>query len=209
MAAPVTPRDSAKDTNTSARLHQPRRKIIVDRAYQYRSIFPIFVYGALFLALTVGLVLLPEHHQVAADPDPIIRAIRTAELFRIELWLAPFLVLSGSIAAVFALLHSQRVAGPIKRLRSSLAKLAVGDTEPLVFRRRDEFRELEEPFAGVVSRIDNLTRGRLEMLRFLRLNLEGLAQRAHDQRLPPAELNQSLSVMLRDVDAEIAKLQRK
>jgi len=152
---------------------------------------------------------LPEHHQVAADPDPIIRAIRTAELLRLELWLAPFLVLCGSLAFIVGLLHSHRAAGPIKRLRSALAKLAVGDTEPLTFRRRDEFRELEEPFAGVVRRIDDLTRSRLEMLRFLRLNLEGLAQRAHGEHLPPAELNESLSVMLRDVDAEIAKLQRK
>ena len=207
--APVIPKDRRKETPPSAHLHRPRRQVLVNRGFQYRAMFPVFVFAALLAVLAGGLVLLPEHHQIAADPDPILGAIRAAELFRIEVWLAPLLLLSGILAAIVALLHSHRVAGPIKRLGSALAKLAVGDVAPLTFRRRDEFRELEAPFAGVVSRIEDLTRGRLEMLRFLRLNLEGLAQRARDEHLPPAELHESLSVILRDVDAEIARLQRK
>lgn len=206
MTLPVVHKAEAK---ASTHVHQRRRQIVVNLAYKFRALFPVLVCVGLLLVLTLALVWLPMHRQIAADPNPMIRALLAAQLFRIEMWLAPLLVLSGSLAAIVALLRSQRVAGPIKRLREGLARLAVGDPEPLTFRRRDEFRDLEAPFAGAVSRMQQLTRGRLEMLRFLRHNLEGLAQRAKSQDLSAAELHESLAVLLRDVDAEMKKLQMK
>lgn len=189
------------------RVHKPRRRVVVNLGFQFRTLYPIFVYLGLLIALTLALVWLPMHRQIAADPNPIIQAILAAQLFRIELWLAPLVLLSASLAAIVALLRSQRVAGPIQRLRQGLAKLAVGDIAPLTFRRGDEFRELEAPFAGAVNRMQQLTRRNLEMLQLLRHNLEGLDQRAQSQRLSGAELHESVAVLLRDVDAEIKKLQ--
>jgi hypothetical protein len=194
---------------SSARLRHPRRQYIINPSFQYRAMYPVLIFAFLFFALTLGIVWLPMHHQLARDSDPIIKAILAAQLMRIEIWLATLFVLSGSLAAIVALLRSHRVAGPMRRLRGALAKLAVGEPEHLVFRRKDEFRDLEAPFAGVVSRMDEMVRTRLEMLRFLRHNLEGLSARAQSERLSAAELKESVAVLIRDVDAEIKKLQKK
>jgi hypothetical protein len=193
----------------SARVRKARRRIIVNRGYQFRAMFPVLVYAGLLVLLILGLVLLPMHRQIAADPDPVIQALLGAQLLRIELWLAPLLVLSGCLAGIVALVHSRRVAGPIYRLREGLVKLAVGAPEPVVFRKRDEFRELEAPFAGVVSRMEDLTRSKLKMLRFLRHNLEGISQRVETQHISSVELRESLDVLMRDVDGELKKLQLK
>jgi HAMP domain-containing protein len=193
----------------SARVRKARRRIIVNRGYQFRAMFPVLVYAGLLVLLILGLVLLPMHRQIAADPDPVIQAILGAQLLRIELWLAPLLVLSGCLAGIVALVQSRRVAGPIHRLREGLVKLAVGAPEPVVFRKRDEFHELEAPFAGVVSRMEDLTRSKLKMLRFLRHNLEGISQRVETQHISSVELRESLDVLMRDVDGELKKLQLK
>src|SRR5450759_2757912 len=90
----------------SARVRKARRRIIVNRGYQFRAMFPVLVYAGLLVLLILGLVLLPMHRQIAADPDPVIQAILGAQLLRIELWLAPLLVLSGCLAGIVALVQS-------------------------------------------------------------------------------------------------------
>jgi hypothetical protein len=192
-----------------ARAHKARRRIIVNHAYQFRALLPVCVFAGLFFLSTLGLVLLPIHRQLAADPSPVVQALLGSQLLRIELWLGPLLVLSACLAGIVALLHSQRVAGPMIRLRAGLAKLAVGAPQPVVFRKGDEFRDIEPVFAAVVKRVEDLTRGKLELLRFLRRNIEGIAQRSENQQLSGAELRESLSVLLRDVDSEMKKLEMK
>jgi hypothetical protein len=196
-------------SESKAGVHQPRRQMIVDMGFQARFLLPILVYTVVFLVLTLAFVWFPMHRQIAADPSPIVQALLAAQLFRIELWLAPLLLLSGSLAALVALMHSQRIAGPIKMVREGLAKLAIGTPEPLTLRPSDEFRDLEAPFAGAVSRMEQFTRTNLEMLRLLRHNLEGLSHRAAEDRLSNTDLKESVAVLLRDVDAEIKKLQMK
>jgi hypothetical protein len=193
----------------SGPVHEARRRIIVNRGYQFRVLLPVLVFAGLLFLLTIGLVLLPMHSRIAADPNPVVQTLLGAQLLRIELWLAPLLLLSGSLAAIVALVHSRRVAGPVQCLREGLAKLAVGTPEPVVFREGDEFRELEPAFAAVLSRVGDLTKGKFEHLRFLRRNLEGIAQRVETQKISSAELRESLDVLMRDIDAEMKKVQLK
>ncbi len=186
-----------------------RRKTALTLGFQLRAILPVIIYGALLVALTSLFVWVPMYRQAIADPSPVIGAILAAQLFRIVLWLAAFLLIAGGIASIYALLRARRIAGPIAELRERLAKLAVGEVEPLALDRGDEFREIEAPFNAVVSRLEHMTRNDLEMLRLLRRNLEGISQRQANQQLNDADLKESLAVLLRDVDAEIKKLQMK
>jgi len=176
---------------------------------QLRALIPVFLYGILLLVVTVGLVWWPAQQRAAADPDRVVRALLGAQLFRLEVWLVPLLLLCGCVAAVAALLRTRRIAASMTRLQQCLAKLAVTDPEPLTFSPRDDFYQLEAPYAGVVKRIEQLTRGNLETLRFFRHNLEGIAQRAAASGRSDAELQQSMLVLIRDLDAEIKKLQMK
>lgn len=177
--------------------------------YQLRALTPVFVFGILLLVLTGAFVWWPAHQRAAADPNLIIRAILGAQLFRIEVWLVPVLLLCACLAAVAALLRARRIAVSMARLQECLTKLAVTDPEPPAFAPGDDFYQLEVPFSGVTKRIEQLTRGNLEMLRFLRHNLEGIAQRASAPDHSDVELHQSIRVLIRDVDMEIKKLQMK
>lgn len=175
-------------------------------AYQWWAMFSVFIYGALLLALTTAFVWIPLNRRIAADPSPVVQALLAAELFRVELWLAPLLLLSGSVAAIVALVRARRTATAMMALREGLSRLAVGEPQPVAFSGAKEFQSLEAPLSGIGKRIEQLTRRNLEMLRVLRHNLEGLSQRA-GQGNP--ELRESIAVLIRDVDSEIKQLQMK
>ena len=186
--------------------NRPRKRVRMGFAYQLWAMFSVFVYGALLLALTTAFVWVPLNRRVAADPSPVVQALLAAELFRVELWLAPLLLLCGSVAAVVALIRARRDAVAIATLQENLTRLAIGESDAVTFAGAKEFRALEAPLSGVGKRIEQLTRRNLEMLRVLRHNLEGLSQRAGQGN---AELRESIAVLIRDVDTEIKKLQLK
>ena len=201
----TTPVRAEAKLATSVR--ERRKRQTLSLAFQMRALLPVFIYGGLLVVLTLVFVWLPFQSDIAADPNPVIKAILSAQLLRLELSLAPLLLISGGIAAVVALLRARRIAAPVRDLQEHLAQLSLGDAEPLLLEPRDEFRELEAPFNGVVARVDQMSRTQLELLRLLRRNLEGISQRSADHRLTDAELRESLTVLLRDIDAEIKKLQ--
>ena len=186
---------------------RPRPRLTLGE--QLRALIPVVVFGFLLLVLTVAVVFVPMHARAAADSNLIVRALLGAQLFRIEIWVAPLLLLCGSIASVFALVRARRVAASMARLQESMARLAVGDAETPVFAKEDPFHRLESSFTGISKRIDQLTRGNLEMLRFFRHNLEGLNQRLASPAHSDAELRESIQVLIRDVDSEIKKLHMK
>lgn len=188
-------------------VRERRKRNALSLAFQIRALLPVLIYGGLLVVLTLVFVWLPFQSDIAADPNPVIKAILSAQLLRLELSLAPLLLISGGVAAVFALLRARRIAAPVRDLQEHLAQLSLGDAEPLMLEPRDEFRELEAPFNGVVTRVDQMSRTQLELLRLLRRNLEGISQRSADHRLTDAELRESVAVLLRDIDAEIKKLQ--
>lgn len=184
-----------------------RQRTAMTVGFQLRALFPVFLVVALFATLTVVVVLLPLHRQVNADPSPVIKELLAAELFKVELWLAPLLLVSAGVAAVAALLHARRMAAPVQEVRDALAKLAIGEAEPIKLGKRDEFRELEAPLNAVVSRAEYSQKNTMEMLRLLKRNLDGIAQRSANRQLTDADLRESIAVLLRDIDTELKKLQ--
>ena len=191
--------------NLPVRAPDKRPRPRLSLAAQFRALTPVAIYGVLLVGLAVALVFVPMHQRVAADPDRIVRALFAAQLFRIEMLLAPVVLLSGAIAAVVALLRARRAAASMARLHEAMTRIAVGDAETPVF--EDEFHRFEPPFTGIANRIAQLTRGNLEMLRFFRHNLEGLRARINSPGHSDAEVRESLQVLIRDVDSEIKKLQ--
>src|SRR5690348_13835637 len=115
MTAPV--RAEAK---LASGVREPRKRQALSLGFQFRALLPVIVYGALLVALTVVFVWLPFQRDIAADPSPVVKAILSAQLFRIELYLAPFLLISGGVAAVFALVRARRLASPVQDLREHL-----------------------------------------------------------------------------------------
>jgi len=188
-------------------IRERRQRRALSLAFQLRAVLPVLLYGGLLIVLTLVFVWLPVQREFAADPNPVVKAILSVQLLRLELLLAPFLLISGGVAAVYALLRARRLAAPVQDLREHLAQLALGETAPLTLEKRDEFRELEAPFNALVSRVEQMSRTNLEMLRLLRRNLEGISQRSADHQLTDADLRESIAVLLRDIDAEIKKLQ--
>jgi hypothetical protein len=193
-------------TKSVSSIRAPRRRPL-SLASQLRAILPVLILLALLIVLTLLFVWVPFRREIAADPSPVVKALLSAQFFRIQLVLAPLLLISEGVAAVYALLQARRVAGPLQDLREGLARLALGDAEPLAMQAGAEFRELEANFNAVVSRFDQRARLNLEMLHLLRRNLDGIAQRSTNHQLTDADLRESIAVLLRDIDAEIKKFQ--
>lgn len=186
-----------------------RRPVKLTLAFQLRAVLPVLLYAALLIVLTLVFMWLPMQREIAADPSPVVKALLSAQLFRVEIWLATFLCIGAGVAAVYALLRARHLAAPVHDVRDHLAKLALGNTEPLALRSGDEFRELEAPFNAVASRFDHVTRSNLELLRLLRRNLDGILQRSLNHGLSDKELQESVAALMRDIDAEMKKLQMK
>lgn len=188
---------------------KPRRRMAMTLGFQLRAVFPVVLFGALFALLTLIVVWIPLNRQANADPSPVIKELLSTELFKVELYLAPLLLVSAGIAATAALLHARRMAGPVQQVREALAKISLGEMEPIKLQKRDEFRELEAPLNAVVSRMDYSQKNTAEMLRLLKRNLDGIAQRSANRQLSEADLRESIAVLMRDIDTELKKLQVK
>ena len=177
-----------------------------DRAFQLREMLPLAVFAGLLLLLAAVLVFIPMHRDIAADPNPAIQALLGSFLLRLELWLVPLLALSAAAGSMVAVVRARRIARPVRQVREALAQLGIGPVAPFTVRKGDEFADLEPAFTSALNRVEQLNRGRSELLRFLRRNLDGLVQRAASQQLTQEQLQESLAAMLRDVDTEIQKL---
>lgn len=138
-----------------ARPKERRRRQVVDARVQWalaaRIVLHFFVFlcGSLFL----GMIL-----QYLSDP------LSSMQVHLQNYWVenAPMLVAMVCLVPLFIrdmLKLSNRVAGPICRLRHSIERIGNGEAmPPLAFRRRDMWQELPELFNAMIVRLGQADR---------------------------------------------------
>ncbi|MBX5480517.1 MAG: signal protein [Myxococcaceae bacterium] len=130
-----------------------RRTFVVDRRFQYKYTLMLGVLGAA-ISLVFGTLMYLAHR------DALTAALRTAELpesIRAQnatlLWLiGGITVLMGAALALFGLLVTHRVAGPVHVMSHYLGVLARG-RYPMMrpLRRSDELRGFFERFQEAIE----------------------------------------------------------
>ena len=136
----------------------PRKRLFVDPKVQAPLLLRIVAYWC-FYVLTIGLLLLTWDIYQGPDGEFFSH-------FRItKLWNDYGIVLLASAAllpAVLldALLLSNRLAGPVYRLRRSVRALAAGEyVAPVQFRHKDFWQPLAEEFNQLASEVERLKSG--------------------------------------------------
>lgn len=173
-----------------------RRRIIVNPSYQLRSLLPIGIFMGTYAVLLGALVFYPLHHSLDGEPDPGIRVLLAEQLNTLHLRMWPLLVMAGLLAAVYALLRSHRVAGPLYRLEKTLAELAQGDVKNIRFREGDEFREFEHLVNQLAKKMNLLAMRNRDILLTVESRVKNLSVRLANEEVPQNEVQETLNTIL-------------
>ena len=133
----------------------PRKRFLVDPKLQGTLLLRAFGYWC-FCVITFSLILLCWD-AATGPPQPFLEYFRVHDLWREHgtVMLAGAVLLPVLLLDV--LLTTNRVAGPLYRLRRSLRAMAAGEhVEPVEFRKGDFWQEVAEEFNAVAAYIDSL-----------------------------------------------------
>ncbi len=173
-----------------------RRRLMVNPAYQLRTLLPIGVLIFAYGILLGGLVFYPLHSEVSAEPDPVIRVLLSELLLTLHLRMWPLLAFAGLVAVLFALLRSHRVAGPLYRLDKVLRGMARGQVHHVRFREGDEFREFELLANQLAQKMKLLATRNRDTFETVQFRTRNLSARLRKEDLSKQEVQEALEAIL-------------
>jgi hypothetical protein len=175
------------------------RRVIVDAPFQLRMLRPIGVFAVVFLVLTGAFVFYPLYYHAANDPRPAVRVLLEEQLlsFHIRFW--PMFIIATLLACIYTLSRSNRVAGPLFKLKRALMQMIVGDYEKIRFRRNDEFREFEEVANRLALAIDSISSSAQRKTEAVEKRLKFLKSRLEVRDLPKSEVMDELNDLIEQI----------
>jgi hypothetical protein len=176
------------------------RRIIVDARFQFRMLRPFGVFLVIFLVLTGAFAFFPLYYRAANDPSPVARALLEQQLLSFHLRFWPMFIISILLACIYTLLRSNRVAGPLFKLKRALMQMTVGKYEKVRFRRKDEFREFEDVANRLALAVDSLSASAKRRTETLEKRLKFLKSRLEVRDLPKSEIMSELDDLIEQID---------
>jgi hypothetical protein len=175
------------------------RRMIVDPSFQYRMLKPIVVFVAVFLVLTAGFVFFPLYYHALKDPSPVVRALLQEQLvsFHVRFW--PMFIIATLLACIYTLSRSNRVAGPLHKLKRGLLQMMTGQYDKIRFRRNDEFREFEDVANRLALTIDSITASAQRKTSTIEKRLKFLKSRLEVRDLPKHEIMDELDELIEQI----------
>ncbi len=166
-----------------------------------RWLLPILLCaGVLALVLFVA-VLMPMRHAANVEPDPVIKAVLSDNLFvfQIRLWI--ILLMAALLGGAMAVAGARQNAKALVRLELRLRNIADGEAElPATDPKRD-FAQFDEVFAYLRAGMDRTTRRNRSVLQQVQRPLRTLMQQVAAGKATPDEQRKILSAVLQEVDA--------
>jgi len=176
-----------------------RRRIVIDSAFQLRMLTPIVAFLVVFLALTGSFAFLPLYSHAANDPNPTVRALLKEQLLNFHLRLWPMVIIATLISCIYTLVRSNKVAGPLFKLKKGLMQMMVGEYEKIKFRKGDELKEFEEVANRLASTIDSITASAQRRTSNVEKRLKFLKSRLEVRDLPKNEVLEELDELIDQV----------
>ncbi len=167
--------------------HRRRKRLLIEKDFQYRFTLRLcLISGLLFAAFTgVSLFFMKLSYEMLIQ-SALIQMPEMVSKLRWEfksLSMAMFVNWALFVAAVTATaeIYTQRIAGPVYALRNKLQDLASDlKLHRLRLRRGDEFRSLESSYNSAVDALEQHLAGLEEHTRKAR---EHLVNRSHEEAL--------------------------
>lgn len=176
-----------------------RRRVIVDSSFQLRMVLPVVVFLVTFAILTGAFVFFPLYRSAAFDPSPIVRALLNEQLLSLHIRLWPMMLIAALVAGVFALVRSNRVAGPLFELKRGMMQMMAGSYEKIQFRHNDEFHEFEDVANRLAQTIDSIATSNLRKTSSVEKRLKFLKSRLEVRDLEKSEILNELDDLIEEV----------
>jgi hypothetical protein len=172
------------------------RRILVDNAFQFRMLKPFAVFLLAFLVLTGAFVFYPLYHRATNDPSPVVRALLVEQLLSFHFHFWPVFVIALLLACIYALTRSNRVAGPLFKLKRGLMQMMVGEYQKIRFRRGDELQDFEEVANRLALTIDSIDASARRKTETIEKRLKFLKSRMEVRDLPQSEVMDELDELI-------------
>lgn len=175
-----------------------RRRLIVDPKLQYRMLLPVLVFTFVQVVLLLLVMFYPLYKTAAEEPNQLVQAALFNQVLDVHMCLWTALAFASLLAGGYTLIRSNRVAGPLYKLRQGLLRLSAGEYPQIKFRDKDELRDFE-PVANLLSqRMAYLASGNALHLDQIGQRLQFLKNRLAMQPVSRADVERELAAILTD-----------
>ena len=176
-----------------------RRQIIIDPPFQYRMLIPMAVFAGIQTLFLAVLLFYPMHRSTVQATNLLEQAILYDQLLNLHVCFWATLAITAALTALYTLYRSNRVAGPLYKLRQGLVRMSEGEFQMIRFRNDDELREFEPVTNRLSQRMEALSSGNNRRMSKLEGRLKWLKARVDMQQLPPAEVSRELDLILTEL----------
>ncbi|MBI2058469.1 MAG: hypothetical protein HYT87_01725 [Nitrospirae bacterium] len=130
-----------------------RRRYLIDRGLQIAIVLEIWIYLAAYTALLLALMLYPAlKAALSPDTDGHRQFQAAQQLFFANGWMVPATLTVFAILGLVAIVWSNRLAGPIYRLKLITRQVGEGDLSVRIrLRERDYLQDFREIYNQTLS----------------------------------------------------------
>ncbi len=175
-----------------------RRRLIVDAPFQYRMLLPVIVFTVFQAVLLLTALFYPLYKTAAQEPNQLVQAALFTQVTDANVCVWSVLAFTSLLAAAYTLIRSNRVAGPIYKLRNGLVQMASGEYPTIKFRDHDELREFEPVTDALSQRMAYLASSNALQLDQFGQRLVFLKKRLENQPISRADVERELSSIIVD-----------
>ncbi len=175
-----------------------RRRVIIIAGIQFRIVRPILLFALLQALLVLGFVVYPAQRSARLDPNIVVRSMLSSQLLDIQTRLWPVFGLALALAGVHTLTRSNRLAGPLYKLRKSLLLMSEGKFQEMRFRQGDELRDFEEVVNRLGRKLESLSSESNRKAASLEKRLKWLVMHVEYHNPPKEEVIRELENVMRE-----------
>jgi hypothetical protein len=167
---------------------QKRKQILVLPGVQLSILVPLGVFAVLFAGLLFAFVQMPLSAIAEREPDPVLRQLAADQTAMMHTRLWAMMGLAILIAAVVAVFHSHRIAGPLVRLEQTLRLLGRGHAGDFRVRSGDLVGIFEGAVRALVDGMQATIRRNRDTLLSIQSQVRGLHLRLGQGEVPQKEI---------------------
>jgi hypothetical protein len=175
-----------------------RRRLIVDGPLQYRMLLPVLVFTAIQVVLLMTTLFYPLYKTAAQESNQLVQAALFTQVMEAHVCVWSVLAFTSLLAGIYTLVRSNRVAGPLYKLRNGLVQLASGEYPKIKFRDHDELRDFEPVTDLLSQRMAYLASSNALTMEQFGQRLQFLKRRLENQPVSRADVERELNAILVD-----------
>ncbi|MBN1899366.1 MAG: methyl-accepting chemotaxis protein [Spirochaetes bacterium] len=163
-----------------------RKQIIVDKAFQAKFVFNVYIMLAILLLLLAIMVIIFTSQEMSGSVYAKIITMKNIRQVIMPLVLRitfALLIVAFAVISWRFLRLSHRIAGPIYRFKKSLELIKKGNLCQMVkIRKHDELQDVAELFCGAITSLN-------KKVKMIKKNSDSLKTILKQKKIAPSDIN--------------------